>query len=382
MAAERRRRSDGGFNGGAPRQRQRSRPDRRGDRGARRAGTHAEAEAGALAFLHDAQLPDGGFPENRAAKAESNVASTAWGVQGIWAAGGDPETWRTGGGGASEEPLDYMESLQQPDGHVPGRRPRQLGIWMTAYVLPAFAGRPAPTRSCRGREPAQWRPTCVKARRREKAAGAGGAGEGGRRRAARRSRAGVVAGGGGNGAPRLQPAETWEQGQDPRRGADRPPPGGRRGARPLAGAARRQPAPGRRGPRPPNRAADEADQEVGAVGAAEPTPSDAQRRRSGRRRRGAARRRRGPRRGDRRRRRTAREPAPTATGREVCGVVIGSADGGHGKLAFGAPGLRSAGSRRRRRTVAAARDRRRGAAGGLVLGARRRAARTRRERPA
>ena len=38
-------------------------------------------------------------------------------------------------------------------------------------------------------------------------------------------------------------------------------------------------------------------------------------------------------------------PAPTTTGEEVSGVVIGSPDGNEkGKLAFGAPGLRSAGA--------------------------------------
>ena len=44
----------------------------------------------ALAYLRDAQRPDGGFPEFPG-EAESNVASTAWAVQGIWAAGENPE---------------------------------------------------------------------------------------------------------------------------------------------------------------------------------------------------------------------------------------------------------------------------------------------------
>jgi hypothetical protein len=34
----------------------------------------------------------------------------------------------------------------------------------------------------------------------------------------------------------------------------------------------------------------------------------------------------------------------TTTGEEVSGVVIASPDGSHGKLAYGAPGLRSAGA--------------------------------------
>jgi prenyltransferase beta subunit len=48
-----------------------------------------EAEAGALAFLHSSQRPDGGFAEYPSTEGESNVASTAWGVQGIWASGGN-----------------------------------------------------------------------------------------------------------------------------------------------------------------------------------------------------------------------------------------------------------------------------------------------------
>jgi squalene-hopene/tetraprenyl-beta-curcumene cyclase/sporulenol synthase len=97
-----------------------------------------EAETNALTFLHEAQRPDGGFAENPSTEGESNVASTSWGVQGIWAAGGNPETWLTGSGLASEEPLDYMESMQQPDGHIRWRGSSDLnGIWMTCPPSPA-----------------------------------------------------------------------------------------------------------------------------------------------------------------------------------------------------------------------------------------------------
>ena len=38
-----------------------------------------------------------------------------------------------------------MESLQQPDGHIRYRAREELnGVWMTAYVAPAFAGQPLP----------------------------------------------------------------------------------------------------------------------------------------------------------------------------------------------------------------------------------------------
>ena len=60
------------------------------------AGMHdTTAQAEALEYLHEAQLPDGGWPQ-AIGESESNVGSTAWVVQGIWAAGGNPETWRTG----------------------------------------------------------------------------------------------------------------------------------------------------------------------------------------------------------------------------------------------------------------------------------------------
>jgi prenyltransferase beta subunit len=103
--------------------------------------TPVEPEQKALKYLREAQESDGGFPE-RPGEGESNVASTAWAVQGLWAAGENPENWVKSAG---REPLDYMESLQQPDGHIRYRAREELnGIWMTAYVAPAFAGQPLP----------------------------------------------------------------------------------------------------------------------------------------------------------------------------------------------------------------------------------------------
>jgi prenyltransferase beta subunit len=106
------------------------------------AGTkHTEAQTNGLRFLHEVQDPDGGFPE-LTGEHESNVASTAWATQGLWAAGENPETWLQGTG---EEPLDYMASMQQPDGHIRYRASEESnGVWMTAYVAPAFAGQPLP----------------------------------------------------------------------------------------------------------------------------------------------------------------------------------------------------------------------------------------------
>jgi prenyltransferase beta subunit len=101
-----------------------------------------------LRYLRQAQNEDGCFPEFPG-NPESNVASTAWAVQAIWAVGENPENWRTQSGA---EPLSCMESLQEPDGHIRWRFSLDLnGIWMTAYVTPAFTGNhwpiPAPPRS-------------------------------------------------------------------------------------------------------------------------------------------------------------------------------------------------------------------------------------------
>jgi prenyltransferase beta subunit len=102
---------------------------------------HTEAQANGLRFLHEVQDPDGGFPE-LTGEHESNVASTAWATQGLWAAAANPETWLQGTG---EEPLDYMASMQQSDGHIRYRASEESnGVWMTAYVAPAFAGQPLP----------------------------------------------------------------------------------------------------------------------------------------------------------------------------------------------------------------------------------------------
>src|ERR1700761_5694667 len=105
------------------------------------AGFHeTEAQAKALQYLHEMQLPDGGWPEVTG-KVESNVGSTAWAVQGIWAAGGNPETWVKEG----NEPLGYMASLQQLDGHIRYEQSHdENGVWMTAYAGPALAGVPLP----------------------------------------------------------------------------------------------------------------------------------------------------------------------------------------------------------------------------------------------
>jgi Prenyltransferase and squalene oxidase repeat len=283
----------------------------------------SEVEAATLAFLHTAQRPDGGFAENPGAEAEANVASTAWATQGIWASGGDPEAWRTGAGLATEEPLDYMESLQQPDGHIRWRASSDLnGIWMTAYALPAFTGQVMPyplvPRSGAGGERVS---SCGEVATTPEAptGGIGGTGTG-------LSAGGVAAGGGGNGSPDFSRPKPGSKGKTP--GGARIVHRGRGDkaadhSRTRRGSNLHQ-ATGTESAEPPT--GNEADRGVEAVSGGASSGGDSE----------------GPRSGAPLPAEGRRHLSPTGTGEAVRGVVIGSPAGGDGKLAFGAPGLRSA----------------------------------------
>ncbi len=154
------------------------------------AGRHrTSAQNKGLAYLHKTQnLTEGGFAEQLGLREsdadsslEANVGSTSWVVQGLWAAGENPEEWKPGG----VDPLTYIESMQQTDGHVRWKRGQELnGVWMTAYSGPAMAGVPLPI-------PA---PACT-CRPPEESGSPGSGGEG------TQSGGGVDAGGGGDGAP-------------------------------------------------------------------------------------------------------------------------------------------------------------------------------------
>ena len=261
-------------------------------------------------YLQESQVPDGGFPALPASQGESNVASTAWAVQAIWSAGGNPETWRTGSGLASEEPLDYMESMQQPDGHIRWSKSADVnGVWMTAYVAPAFAGQALPIPEATLSNAS--RPPC------------GSEGNG--------TEAGVVAGGGGRGAPLFSRPKPQSRGRTP---------GGARIVR-SEGLRARNHSPTRRGTN--------ADQPTGTV-TSEPGDRDAvvdsaaASSSAGRPDRGTGD-------GDGGEpgvsvpRRETVAPAPgKAGGREVSGALVGDLGAPRGEeLAFGAPGLRSAG---------------------------------------
>jgi energy-coupling factor transport system substrate-specific component len=94
----------------------------------------------AVAFIEHAQNPDGGFPAQ--ARQESNAQSTAWAIQGLFAAGRDVEAVRDRG---SRSPLGYLESLVAPNGSVRySRTSSQTPVWVTAQALAALALKPFP----------------------------------------------------------------------------------------------------------------------------------------------------------------------------------------------------------------------------------------------
>jgi hypothetical protein len=195
------------------------------------AGRHnTNAQAKGLEYLQRTQNPsEGGFTEQLGSHTsdadsslEANIGTTAWVVQAIWAAGQNPEDWKPGG----VDPLSYIESMQQPDGHVRWKRSEELnGVWMTAYSGTALPGATLPISA----------PPYIPLPPEEpEASGSGGEGV--------QSGSGVNAGGGGNGAPLFS---------RPQRGSKGHAPGG---ARVLASkAAHNKRAHHRRNPGPPRR---------------------------------------------------------------------------------------------------------------------------------
>ena len=291
-----------------------------------RPGTEAQAQA--LAFLHQVQRPDGGWSE--AGGGESNVASTAWAVQGLWAAGEDPETWRTGSGLASEEPLDYMESLQQPDGHVRWKQSSDMnGIWMTAYVMPAFAGQALPIPrvpralpSASSAAPSEMDAAELPASCSEMPPGGGKSTPPGSE--SPRQAEGVIVGGGGEGAPNFSRPKPQSKGRTP--GGARVV--GNKGLRPRnhsetrRGESAMQPQ-GTETAEPSNEQAEESQPAVVGGGGGDETGAGSGT--PGAELTGAP------------------ETAKAGSGEKVTGTLIGSAGGRQSKLAFGAPGLRSGG---------------------------------------
>jgi len=88
-----------------------------------------------ISYLREAQRSGGGFPLG--GNGAVNTQSTAWAIQGILAAGGDPANYRRGGRSAPE----YLEAGQESDRHYRYcKSSDQTPVWVTAEVLVAAAG--------------------------------------------------------------------------------------------------------------------------------------------------------------------------------------------------------------------------------------------------
>ena len=100
----------------------------------------ASARARAVGFIRAQQNPDGGFPAGSGAS--SNAQSTAWAIQGLLAAGVDPDSLHRGG---APSPAQYLQSLIAGDGHVSyARGSDQTPVWVTAEAAMALARKPLP----------------------------------------------------------------------------------------------------------------------------------------------------------------------------------------------------------------------------------------------
>jgi energy-coupling factor transport system substrate-specific component len=94
----------------------------------------------AISFIRSQQNRDGGMPSQ--AGGESNAQSTAWAVQGLLAAGVDPDSLHRGG---AISPLRFLSSLVAPDGHIRySRASDQTPVWVTAQAAMALLRAPLP----------------------------------------------------------------------------------------------------------------------------------------------------------------------------------------------------------------------------------------------
>jgi prenyltransferase beta subunit len=101
------------------------------------------AVARGAGFITRNQSADGGFPLQPGAG--SNAQSTAWAIQGLIAAGRDPDRVRRGG---SRTALGYLRTLVAADGSVRySRTSAQTPVWVSAQALTALARRRFPIRA-------------------------------------------------------------------------------------------------------------------------------------------------------------------------------------------------------------------------------------------
>jgi energy-coupling factor transport system substrate-specific component len=102
-------------------------------------GAPSSAVQRAVGYLSAQQNPDGGLPQQSGGL--SNAQSTAWGIQGLYAAGVDPGSVRRRG----RSLLDYLRSLIAADGHVRYAAGNdQTPVWVTGEALMALAGKALP----------------------------------------------------------------------------------------------------------------------------------------------------------------------------------------------------------------------------------------------
>jgi energy-coupling factor transport system substrate-specific component len=100
----------------------------------------AAVRSRAVAYIEGHQDGDGGFAA--APGAGSNAQSTAWAIQGLIAAGVDPNGLHRRG---AASPMTYLGSLIAPDGHVRySRSTDQTPVWVTAEAAMGLAGKPLP----------------------------------------------------------------------------------------------------------------------------------------------------------------------------------------------------------------------------------------------
>jgi energy-coupling factor transport system substrate-specific component len=100
----------------------------------------SRARSRAVTYIRGQQDRDGGFPGMPGAG--SNAQSTAFGVQGLIAAGVDPNTLHRRG---APSPLDYLRSLIAGDGHVEySRGTNETPTWVTGEALMALEGKALP----------------------------------------------------------------------------------------------------------------------------------------------------------------------------------------------------------------------------------------------
>ena len=96
--------------------------------------------ARAVAYLRRQQDGDGGFASQPGGG--SNAQSTAWAIQGLEAAGVNPDGLRRHG---ARSPLAYLRSLIGPGGRVAYARGNpQTPVWVTGEALMALQGKPLP----------------------------------------------------------------------------------------------------------------------------------------------------------------------------------------------------------------------------------------------